>query len=216
MTDIQAKPSLRWVKASKENLPELGQNVLVKFDYGDRVEYEVFEWDKGDSRFWKENGIAAWMPAEALSAILESEEDCLAHAHNMYVTHLGVCHKCGGTMLASADNRYVKLETEPEKREEVFLAAFKHYDKVIENKLGWRGHFHLFLASLFPNMFFSQRERIINAAERVLEQVGPDARLTYKQAGDSSKGGDLEVSDRSPDESPVASHTSTFNNSNQQ
>jgi len=48
---------MKWISVEEE-LPENGRRVLVRIDYGERQETEVYTWD----RWWSMNSITHWMP----------------------------------------------------------------------------------------------------------------------------------------------------------
>ena len=53
-----------FIKASDETLPEIGQEVIVYYDYGDNFSYEKLYWSCEDLKFWKMNCITYWKPVK--------------------------------------------------------------------------------------------------------------------------------------------------------
>ena len=52
--------SADWVIATDENLPNIGQEVILEYDYGDHTTYEKKFWSFEDLKFWKLNNVSKW------------------------------------------------------------------------------------------------------------------------------------------------------------
>ncbi len=53
-----------FIKATDETLPEIGQEVIVFYDYGDNFNYEKLYWSFDDLKYWKMNCITYWKPVK--------------------------------------------------------------------------------------------------------------------------------------------------------
>lgn len=51
---------LEFIKATDESLPEIGQEVIVKYDYGDHFTFEKLYWSFEDLKYWKLNCVTYW------------------------------------------------------------------------------------------------------------------------------------------------------------